>query len=69
MFFWDSFSLEDNDHTCVQYRCETFEKTKKKVKCLPFCFMVQINLQQKSIQQIQVSPFEKPDQQVVEDPF
>ena len=42
---------------------------KKKVKSLPFCFMVQINLQQKSIQQIQVSPFKKTDQQVVEDPF
>ena len=31
--------------------------------------MVQINLQQKSIQQVQVSPFKKADQQVVEDPF
>ena len=28
MFFWDSFSLEDNDRTCVQYRCETFEEKK-----------------------------------------
>ena len=41
----------------------------KKVKSLPFCFMVQINLQQKSIQQVQVSPFKKPDRQAVEDPF
>ena len=40
MLFWDSFSLEDNDRTCVQYRCETLKRKKTKKRWKVYLFVL-----------------------------